>query len=283
MAIARNGSVWLNWRATGPPDGEPVLLIMGLAGSSRMWWRFEPQLAAEHRTILFDNRGTGDSDGVSGPMSMAAMVDDALAVLDAAGHESAHVFGVSMGGMIAQYLALDHRSRVRSLLLGCTTPGGRRGAPPWRMVASTAVRPVLGPKRTFELVAPLLYAPRTLRDHPGRLREDLRVRAADMTSPATYYAQIAAVARHDTRARLHELGGLPVTVVHGEEDGLVPVEQGRKLAAGIPGARFVGIPGCGHLMTTDAEPETVAAVLGHLERATASSPAAAGAASTRAI
>src|SRR5881394_1227437 len=114
-------------------DGEPVLLIMGLSGSGRAWYRMLPHLAGRYRAITFDNRGTGGSPPVIGRLTMADMVDDALSVLDAAGHDTAHVFGVSMGGMIAQHLALDHRERVRSLILGCTTPGGRRAAPPWRL------------------------------------------------------------------------------------------------------------------------------------------------------
>src|SRR6266576_1988318 len=199
--------------------------------------------------------------------------DDALAVLDAAGHDTAHVFGVSMGGMIAQHLALDHRERVRSLILGCTTAGGRRGAPPWRLMTATALRPIVGAARTFPIVAPVLYAERTRRERPERVREDLRIRTEDSTDIRTTLAQMAAIARHDTRARLGELAGLDVTVIHGEEDVLVPSEAGRGLAAAIPGARLVMIPACGHMLTTDAEDEAAGAVLGHLARASSGSRA----------
>src|SRR3954470_5160816 len=153
-AAAPDGA-WLHWRAQG--SGEPLLMIMGLSGSSKAWYRLLPHASRGAECIVFDNRGTGDSDPVTGPLSMRDMVGDALAVLDAAGHETAHVMGVSMGGMVAQHLALDHRERVRSLILGCTTAGGRRGAPPWRMMSATALRPLVGPARTFPLVAPVLY------------------------------------------------------------------------------------------------------------------------------
>jgi 3-oxoadipate enol-lactonase len=279
MPSASNGSVWLSWREAGPLEpgapGEPVLCIMGLSGSSQLWWRLEPHLARRGRAIFFDNRGTGDSDRVRGPLSMADMVADALAVLDAAGEESAHVIGVSMGGMIAQHIALDHRDRVRSLILGCTTPGGRSGAPPWRLLGSAALRPLFGPSRTFPLVAPVLFAPQTLRERPDRVREDLERRIADATPAATTYAQLAAVARHDTRERLHELEGLPTLVLHGEEDRLVPPDRARELARLIPGSRLVLLASCGHLMTTDAEEEVAAAVLGHLERCAGVSASAA--------
>src|SRR3954464_8376590 len=172
---------------------------MGLSGSRRGWYRLLPHLVPHAEAISFDNRGTGYSDPVTGALTMAGLVEDALAVLDAAGHESAHVMGVSMGGMIAQHLALDHRDRVRSLILGCTTAGGRRGAPPWRMMTATALRPVIGATRTFPIVTPALYAQRTRDEQPERVAEDLRIRLADSTDNRTTLAQMAAVARHDTR------------------------------------------------------------------------------------
>ena len=269
MSVARSGDAWINWRAEG--EGEPVLMIMGLAGSSRAWFRLLPHVTREHRAIVFDNRGTGDSDGVTGPLRMRDLVADALAVLDAAEVESAHVIGVSMGGMIAQHLALDHRARVRSLILGCTTPGGG-GTPSWRLLAGTALRPLLGARRTFPLLAPALYAERTRRESPERVRADLEMRIADATEVRTSYAQMAAIAGHDTRARLHELGALPVTILHGTDDTLVPVRHGRALAEGIPGARLVELPDCGHMLTTDAEEAVVSAVLHHLRRCEERSP-----------
>lgn len=280
MPIAHSGSTWIAWRAEGPDDpaaaGEPVLLIMGLGGSSRAWTRLIPHLRPRYAAILFDNRGTGDSDPVRAPMSMDDLAHDAVAVLDAAGIDSAHVVGVSMGGMIAQHIALDHRDRVRSLVLGCTAAVGRGGgAPPWRMLASAALRPLLGPARTFGVVAPALYAERTRREQPERVREDLAVRVADRTDPRTVYAQMAAIARHDVRARLHELADVPTLVLHGDEDRLVPPDRACDLAAAIPGARLVMLRSCGHILTTDAEAATAAAILDHLERCAARSPQAA--------
>ncbi|TML30721.1 MAG: alpha/beta fold hydrolase [Actinobacteria bacterium] len=269
MPFARNGAVEIAYRAVGPSGGEPVLLIMGLGGSGRMWWRLEPHVAGEHRALLIDNRGTGDSDRIRGPISMADLAADAVAVLDAAGVERAHVVGVSMGGMVAQHIGLDHRQRVRSLVLACTTAGGRSGPPPWRLLLSTALRPVVGPGRTWGLVAPILYAPATLRDQRARLREDLDRRIADATPSATLYAQMGAIRGHDVRARLSELEGIPTLVLHGAADALVPPAAGRYLAERIPGARLRLIPGAGHVMTTDAEEEVAGAILEHLRAATA--------------
>jgi 3-oxoadipate enol-lactonase len=262
------------WRAVGPlePDasGEPVLLIMGLGASSRLWYRLLPWVRRRHRAIVFDNRGTGDSEALRRRLTMRSLADDARAVLDDAGVNSAHVIGASMGGMIAQHLALEHRERVRSLVLACTTAGGPSGAPPWRLIAATGLRSLVGARRTFPLVAPVLYAPATLRERPERVREDLKHRMEDGTSPLTIYTQLAAIAGHDTRKRLHELAGVPTLVLHGLEDSLVAPRRGRDLAAGIPGARLELIPACGHLLTTDAEEQTATAILEQLDRHAAS-------------
>jgi pimeloyl-ACP methyl ester carboxylesterase len=257
------------WREEGPLEpgapGEPVLLIMGLGASSRLWYRLLPRVSRRYRAIVFDNRGTGDSAPVRSRLTMRGLAQDACAVLDGAGVDSAHVVGASMGGMIAQHLALDHPDRVRSLVLACTTAGGRTAAPPWRLLATAALRPLLGARLTFPLVAPVLYANATLRDRPERVREDLQRRIADSTSPLTTYAQMGAIAGHDTRARLHELDRIPTLVLHGLEDRLVLPDRGRELAELIPGARLELIPSCGHLVSTDAEEETATAILEHLD------------------
>jgi pimeloyl-ACP methyl ester carboxylesterase len=261
---ARHGDVLLHWEAHG--DGEPIVLIMGLGGSSRAWWRLLGHLAPRARAITLDNRGTGLSDPVRGLLHMRDLVGDVLAVMDAAGLDRAHVMGVSMGGMIAQHLALDHRDRVASLILGCTSAIGRRGTPPWRLLGASALRPLLGAERTWPLLAPSLYAPHTLREAPERVEEDLLVRREEATDAWTTYAQLAAIAGHDTLHRLHELAGLGVTVVHGAMDVLVPPERADELHAAIPGSRLELIAGAGHMLTTDAEEASAAAVLAHLER-----------------
>jgi 3-oxoadipate enol-lactonase len=261
------------WRVEGPLEegaaGEPVLLIMGLGGSSRLWYRLLPWLRPRHRVILFDNRGTGDSAPVRSRLSMRSLAEDARGVLDAAEADSAHVVGASMGGMIAQHLALEHRDRVRSLVLACTTAGGRSGAPPWRLLAAAALRPVLGSRRSFPLVAPVLYAASTIEARPTRVKEDLALRMADNTSPVTTYAQMGAIGGHDLRRSLGALGPVPTLVVHGLEDKLVPPARGRELAGLIPGARLELIPACGHLLMTDAEEPTARVILEHLARAAA--------------
>ena len=118
MPFVENQGAKLYWDEQG--SGEPLLLIMGLSYPSYMWHRSRTVFANSYRTIALDNRGVGQSDVTPGIYSIALMASDAAAVLHAAGVESAHVFGVSMGGMIALEFALQYPSRVRSLILGCT-------------------------------------------------------------------------------------------------------------------------------------------------------------------
>jgi pimeloyl-ACP methyl ester carboxylesterase len=271
MPFATTPAGRISYTITGPvepvDDPQTLLMIMGLAGSGAMWFRLLPHMARRYRTITFDNRGTGGSSPAHAPLTMHAMARDALAVLDAAGESSAHVIGVSMGGMIAQHLALDHRDRVRSLVLGCTTPGGRRQRPNLRLVSASLLRPLIGPSNTFSLIAPALYSPRSRAENPERVRQDMRIRASDRVKALTPVLQSAAIAAHDTRSRLHELEGLPTLVIHGLDDMLIPPAHGRELAGLIPGARLVELPGAGHLLATDAEHEVAAALIGHIEDA----------------
>jgi pimeloyl-ACP methyl ester carboxylesterase len=245
-------------------DPQTLLMIMGLAGSGAMWFRLLPHVSRHHRTIVFDNRGTGHSSQVRARLSMLGMATDALAVLDAAGVDSAHVIGASMGGMIAQHLALDHRDRVRSLTLACTTASGRREPPNLRLTAASLLRPWIGPKRTFGIVAPALYSPRTRAQARTRLEEDRRIRGADRVGSLTPLLQAAAIARHETRPRLRELAGLPTLVIHGLDDRLVPPSHGRELADAIPGARLVELPDAGHMLATDREDAVANAMLDHI-------------------
>ncbi len=257
------------WQEQG--SGDPLVLIMGLGGSGRAWWRLLRNVPPTVRVLTLDNRGTGDSDPIRGRFTLAELVGDVLCVMDAAGVERAHVMGVSMGGMVAQQIALEHRERVASLVLGSTTAVGLRGAPPWRLLGAGALRPLIGPERTWELLAPALYAAETLRDRPELVEEDLRRRGDELQDPRTVAAQLFAVAGHNALGRLGKLAGLGVTILHGAQDAVVPPGRARELAAAIPGARLVLLERCGHMMTTDAEAASAAAVLEHLDRHSAAS------------
>src|SRR5262245_58072679 len=173
MPFAENQNTKIYWDEHG--TGEPVLLIMGLGYPSVMWFRTRPLLAEHYRTIAFDNRGVGRSDAPPGPYSISQMAADAAAVLDASGCESAHLYGVSMGGMIAQEVALQYPARVRSLILGCTAAGGPHAvrAEP-EVSAFLRQRASDDPVAAVEASVPYIYdpaTPRTLIDEDVELRK----------------------------------------------------------------------------------------------------------------
>jgi 3-oxoadipate enol-lactonase len=144
MAFLQNQGAKIYWDEQG--TGDPVLLIMGLGYPSYLWHRTRPALKERYRTIALDNRGSGQSDAPPGPYSIAMMASDAAAALDAAGVDRAHVFGLSMGGMIAQEFALQYSARVRSLILGCTAPGGPNAVRAEKRVTEILMALDMGPE-----------------------------------------------------------------------------------------------------------------------------------------
>jgi len=228
---------------------QPLLLIMGLGATLEWWWRLIPILSSRFRTIVYDNRGVGRSDVPPGPYAIPAMAEDASAVMDAAGMASAHVFGASMGGMIAQELALRHPSRVRSLILGCTACGGRQSVPASKAVsAALSARSTMTREEAMWAMAPYIFDAGTPR---ALVAEDIAVRLGATVSNDGYFAQLAGIrAWSGTYDRLTGIT-MPTLVIHGETDELVPAENGRIIAKAIPGARLVMIPHASHIFFTD--------------------------------
>ena len=240
----------LYWEAHG--DGNPLLLIMGLGATLEWWNRLTPSLSSRYRTILFDNRGAGRSDAPPGPYSISVMAADAAAVLDAAGVTSAHVVGLSMGGYIAQELALQHPERVRSLVLGCTSCGGPaavRAAP--EVVSALGARAKMTREEATWGMVPYTFDAATPRE---RIAEDLAMRLGSTVTNDGYFAQFGAIrAWSGAYDRLKDIR-VPTLVIHGETDQLVPPENGRILARAIPNAQLVLLPQASHIFLTD-QPE----------------------------
>ncbi|MGH2947481.1 MAG: alpha/beta fold hydrolase [Solirubrobacteraceae bacterium] len=240
----------LHCESTG--DGPPVLLVMGLGMNATGWWRTVPVLAdAGLRVLAFDNRGVGRSLRTPGPYTVAQMARDAVSVLDAAGVESAHVYGISLGGMIAQEVALRHPGRVRSLVLGATTPGGAAHVPPGEdVLALLRLRAQMTAEHAVWASVPINYSPATRSAGGDRIAQDIAQRLRFPVEPEYYVAQRRAAEAHDAADRL---GGIdaPVLVVHGDQDVLIVPENARRLAAAIPGAELRMWPGAAHLYFTD--------------------------------
>jgi pimeloyl-ACP methyl ester carboxylesterase len=252
MPFAERDGTRLYWEEAG--SGDPVLLIMGLGMNATGWWRTIPRLAERYRVLAFDNRGVGRSDRPSGPYSVPQLADDAVAILDAADEQRAHVYGISLGGMIAQEVVLRHPERVRGLVLGATTPGGNLGVPAGEdTLAFFRRRGEMPAEEAVWASVPYNYSPRTRRDHGERIAEDIAKRLRYPIEAAPYVAQLEAALGHDAGARLPSIAA-PTLVVHGEADVMVPPPNGERLAAAIPGAEHRTWPDTAHLYFTD-EPE----------------------------
>jgi len=260
MAFTESGGARIGWEESG--KGEPILMIMGLGYARQMWFRTRPVLERRYRTIVFDNRGVGASDVPTGPYTIGQMADDAAAVMSAAGVERARVFGISMGGMIAQEFALRYPERVERLVLGCTNFGGK--------TAKIAERPVLDilrargtmtPEQGVWAMAPYIYDAGTPRE---RIEEDLAVRMKVYPKAEGYYAQVQAISAWSCVERLGELKAKTL-VIHGETDQLVPAENAGLLAGKIAGAKVVMLERASHIFTTDQPERAHAAILDFLE------------------
>jgi pimeloyl-ACP methyl ester carboxylesterase len=247
----------LHWESEG--SGPPVLLIMGLGLSAGAWWRTVPVLSRSLQVISFDNRGVGRSDSSRFSYTTESMSDDAVSVLDAAGVDSAHVYGFSLGGMIAQQLALRHPDRVRTLVLGATHPGGPRVVRPDREVMDFfRRRPDLPQEEAAWASVPYSYGLRCRREHADRVAEDIEQRLAHPFPTEAYHAQLIAASGHNFLGRLHRLD-VPTLVVHGRHDRLVPVGNAGLLADRIPGAELRILEDSGHLYPTE-EPDVNEAI-----------------------
>lgn len=225
-----------------------MVLLQGLGLSGRFWFDTPDELAAEGRRVLTpDNRGTGGSDRPGGVYRMRDLADDVAAVLDDAGIDRAYVMGISLGGMIAQHVALRHPDRVRGLALLATTPGLPHGRLPHpRALATLLSIPFLMRRREstrsfYRLILPDKHvgrAPELLAGWPAAVR-------ADPLRAGTFLRQFGAAATHSTGFRLRDVA-CPTLVVTGDEDVLIPPSNSHFLAKRIPRSRLWILPETGH-------------------------------------
>jgi pimeloyl-ACP methyl ester carboxylesterase len=233
-------------------------MIPGLGAARRVYAPVIPLLAGRMRVVIFDPRGVGESEPTPGPYSMAQLAGDAAAVLDAAGVDTAAVWGASMGGMVAQHLALLHPDRVSRLVLACTSCGGPHAVPPSREAAAAVQgRGARTPGEAYRLACTVLYAPGWQAAHQDFIDAEVAERERHPVRGGVFVAQQAAIRGHDTFDALSRITA-PALVLHGTADAVVPVENGRILAARIPGARLHTLDGRGHLFFHEAPEETAA-------------------------
>jgi 3-oxoadipate enol-lactonase len=247
--------------------GEPLLMIMGLGGSALGW---EPALVADlarsFHTIVYDNRGTGRSGKPDEEYSIDGLAADAAALLDALSLERAHIFGVSMGGMIAQEFALHYPARVQTLTLGCTTAGGRNAvpAPPEAMAILTAPRNGASDADLIRRAWPINYTPAYVQSHRDELEASIVRVLAHPTPAFAYKRQLAATFKFNTYDRLPEIAA-PTLVITGADDALMPARNSEIIAGRIPGAQLKLIPNANHIFFNEKREAFVAALVPFLK------------------
>ncbi|HEX5898258.1 MAG TPA: alpha/beta hydrolase [Solirubrobacteraceae bacterium] len=245
--------------------GEPVLLIQGMSGTHLTWGdAFLAGLGEDVEIVTYDHRGVGESTPQDQPFATAQLADDAAGLLDALGWESAHVLGISMGGMVAQELALRHPRRIRTLALGCTYAGG---------VEAQLADPAL----IQELAGALLSGDRERALRTGFKANLSAAHVADEAHWPPFQAmamalpvavpvimlQMQAVMGHDASVRLGAIEA-PTLVVHGTEDRMLPVANGELIARLIPHARLELLEGVGHMFWWEQPERSAALVRAHV-------------------
>ena len=239
-------------------SGTPLLCIMGFATDSIGWAMQTPAFAEKHRTIVFDNRGVGRSAKPAGPYAIPAMADETAALLDHLGIPSANVLGLSMGGMIAQELALRHPQKVDRLVLAATFPrpddhqrqvqqnimdsfGATMSDSGEISVDMSTVNPIM----FFQQLLPLVFTPEFINTQLMQLMQMFSGALQHGFDLNAIMAQAAAIRGHDTVERLGQITA-PTLVLHGDSDRLIPVENGEVLARHIPGATLTKVANGSH-------------------------------------
>jgi 3-oxoadipate enol-lactonase len=247
-------------------EGDPLVLIMGLGGGSSLWWKQVGFLSAEFQVITYDSRGIGRSDKPDAPYSMGMLVNDAAGLMETLGIVSAHVYGVSMGGMVAQELALRYPKLVSSLILGATTCGGSHAV----MADQETLQRLfsimtLSPAEVIKVSTSVTFSTDFIENHRDKVKEWLIKGSESPPSPLGFKRQAEAVTGFETYDRLLQIR-VPTLILSGTADQLIPVENSRLLASRIPGAELVLFEGAGHGYLWEAEEEANRVVFDFLRR-----------------
>ncbi|TMK42649.1 MAG: alpha/beta fold hydrolase [Actinobacteria bacterium] len=265
MPIARTPNVELSYERRG--NGAPLLLIMGMSGTHLHWGEpFLSELEPSFDVVAYDHRGVGKSSRVEAPFTIAQLADDAAALMAQLGWDSAHVVGISMGGMVAQELAVRHPERLRSLTLGCTYAGGAEQRLTEPAVITELMQSWSSGDREqairagFAVNVSARYAAEP--EHYAGFR---RIALALPVAIPVIMEQMRAISGHDTSQRLGEVR-VPTLVIHGTEDRMLPAENARWIASAIPGARLELMDGVGHLFFWE-RPAQSAALIGEIAAA----------------
>jgi 3-oxoadipate enol-lactonase len=234
-------------------SGFPLLLVPGIPAIASDWAPLAERLSGSRRVIAYDNRGSGDSTVTPAPYTTAELAADAVGLLDALGIERADVFGMSLGGMIAQELAIGWPRRVNRLVLGCTHCGRDHAAPPVREAGRAFALETDDWTERMRALAPFAFAPGV---DAEMLTAFTTKKAGDAQDPEGYRDQLEAALTHDAYERLPQIDR-PTLIVTGDADQVIPAASSAVLHERIPGARLEVVAGAGHLFFLERPDETV--------------------------
>ncbi|MGZ6212505.1 MAG: alpha/beta fold hydrolase [Candidatus Binataceae bacterium] len=259
MEHARINGVELAYAIRG--SGAPLVMIHGAQGDQTMFAGLASACATDFRVLTFDQRGSGLSEKPDIDYTIAMLADDTAALIDHLGFSPAHVIGVSMGGMIAQELALRHPAKIRSLVLGCTTPGGPKEirAEGNALSAAYSLQPMSAEERGAAL-AQAVYSKGYLARHPEIIAAMIEARRQRPIDPVALGHRMKALAAHDTYDRLPNIS-CPTLVITGKDDALISWENSRLLAKRIPGATLEVLDPAGHCFWLERPEDARAAMV----------------------
>jgi len=251
--VTSNG-IRLHYQSEGA--GPPVVLVSGLSYGLWTWRWVAPLLSGAHRVVRLDNRGVDGSDKPPGPYSTPQMAQDLLGLMDALDLPACTLVGLSLGGFIAQEAALARPERVARLVLMATSFGGPNCLPPPPAALEVMLDREGGPRAIAERALTVNSSAGFPGRHPDRVEEYFRYRERPGTTAGSYRAQLMAGVGHDSEERISSLR-MPVLILHGDQDQVVPPGNADLLAKRIPAARVRMLPGAGHLLPME-RPEEVA-------------------------
>ena len=242
-------------------EGFPLVLIRGLGSNMEHWYEQIPAFSPHYKVITFNNRGIGRSSAPEQPWSIKQMAGDAAALINQAAGGQAHVLGISMGGMIAQELALGWPEKVASVVLTATHCGGAHKVMPTDETMELFAKLVNGTTLAEQMEGrKALFSLETLDHRPEVLERYTQVAAAYACPPEVMQGQWQAIQEFDTYDRLPRISA-PTLVLAGADDRLVPQGNADILARRIPGAKLAVIPQAGHQLVIEAPQATNATVL----------------------
>jgi pimeloyl-ACP methyl ester carboxylesterase len=226
--------------------GEPLVLIMGLRRNAEWWYRQIPHLSKHFKVLVFDNRGAGRTDKPVMDYSIRLFADDTAGLMEALDIKKAHILGVSMGGYIAQELTIHYPERVKSLILGCTSAGGKRAVltNPERLKEFTA-NEGLSPEQILKKDMDIYFSDAFIAEHREEIAEFIKISLRYYQPPDAFMRQFNACLRHDTVDLLNQIT-VPTLIVSGDDDPLVPPENSKILKELIPHAELIFFPGMRH-------------------------------------